>query len=101
LNAKTKSIKDHEILICGSGKAEVSVNRFRYANNLEEKACNYRAWQVPGKRCSHALAFITKINSEVHMDDFVHQYFLLIGSERHMQVNSIQWHPKINGLMLI
>jgi hypothetical protein len=37
LNAKTKSIKDHGVLICGSGKAKVTVNRFRHAVNLEEK----------------------------------------------------------------
>jgi hypothetical protein len=35
LNAKTKTIKDHEVLICGAGTAEVSVNRFRHAMNLE------------------------------------------------------------------
>jgi hypothetical protein len=37
LNAKTKSIKDHEILIRGSGKAEVSVNRFRYATTWRKR----------------------------------------------------------------
>ena len=75
LNAKTKIIKDHEVLICGPIKAEVTVNRFRHAVNLEEKTCSCRAWQVIGKPCNHALAFIAKISSEVLMDDFVHEYF--------------------------
>ena len=75
LNAKTKSIKDHEVLICGPAKAEVSVNRFRNAVNLEEKTCSCRAWQVTGKPCSHALAFIAKISREVQMDEFVPDYF--------------------------
>jgi hypothetical protein len=75
LNAKTKTIKDHEVLICGPRKAEVTVNRFRHVVNLEEKACSCRAWQVIGKPCSHALIFIAKISSEVQMDEFVHEYF--------------------------
>ena len=37
LNAKAKSIKGHEVLICGAGTAEVTVNRFRYAINLGQK----------------------------------------------------------------
>jgi len=37
LNAKVKSIKGHEVLICGAGTAEVTVNRFRYAINLGQK----------------------------------------------------------------
>ena len=75
LNAKTKSIKDHEVLMCGSGKAELIVNTFRHAVNLEEKTRSCRPWQVTRKPYSHALAFIAKISSEVQMDDFVHEYF--------------------------
>src|SRR6266508_620341 len=75
LNAKSKTIKDHEVLICGAGTAEVTVNRFRHAVNLEQKTCSCRAWQVIGKPCSHALAFIAKRSRQVPMDDFVHEYF--------------------------
>jgi malic enzyme len=46
LNAQSKTIKNHEVLICGPGAAEVTVNRFRYAVNLEQKTCSCRAWQV-------------------------------------------------------
>ena len=65
LNAKTKSIKYHEVLICGPTKAKVAVNRFRHAANLDEKTCSCQAWQVTRKPCSHALAFIAKISREV------------------------------------
>ena len=58
-------------------KAEVTVNRFRHAVNLEEKTCSCRAWQVTGKPCSHALTFIAKISREVQMDEFVHEYFFV------------------------
>jgi hypothetical protein len=75
LNAKTKTTKDHEVLICGFAKAKVTVNRFRNVVNLEEKTCICRAWRVTGKPWSHALAFIVKISREVQMDEFVHEYF--------------------------
>jgi hypothetical protein len=75
LNAQSKAIKDHDVLICGPKKAEVTVNRFRHAVNLELKTCTCRAWQVTEKPCSHALAFIAKVSREVQMDEFVHEYF--------------------------
>ena len=45
------------------------------AVNLEQKTCTYRAWQVTGKPCSHALAFLAKLSRKVQMDEFVHEYF--------------------------
>jgi len=78
LNAKTKTIKDHDVLICGAGTAEVTVNKFRHAVNLELKTCSCRVWQVTGKPCSHALAFIAKLSREVQMDEFVHEYFSVV-----------------------
>jgi hypothetical protein len=75
LNAQSKTIKNHEVLICGAGTAEVTVNRFRHAVNLEQKTCSCRAWQVTRQPCSHALAFIAKLSRHVQMDVFVHEYF--------------------------
>jgi hypothetical protein len=75
LNAKSKTIKDHEVLICGDGTTEVSVNRFKHVVDLGQKTCSCRAWQVTGQPCSHALAFIAKQSRHVQMDDFVHEYF--------------------------
>jgi hypothetical protein len=51
------------------------VNRFRYDVNLEQKICTCRAWQVTGKPCTHALAFIAKLSRKVQLDEFVHEYF--------------------------
>lgn len=90
LNAKSKTIKDHEVLICGPAKAEVTVNRFRHAVNLEEKSCSCRAWQVTGKPCSHALAFIAKISREVKMDEFVHEYFSI---DRYRKAYAAKFNP--------
>jgi hypothetical protein len=80
LTAQSKAIKDCEVLRCGHGTAEVSAPTksgalFRYAVNLELKTCSCRAWQVSGKPCRHALAFIAKLSREIHMDDYVHEYF--------------------------
>jgi hypothetical protein len=75
LNAQSKTVKNHEVLICGAGTAEVTVNRFRHVVNLEQKTCSCRAWQVTGQPCSHALAFIAKLSRHVKMDVFVHEYF--------------------------
>jgi hypothetical protein len=75
LNAQSKAINDHDVLIYGPGKAEVTINRFRHAVNLELKTCTYRAWQVTEKPCIHALAFIAKLSREVQMDEFVREYF--------------------------
>ena len=93
LNAKTKSIKDHEVLICGPAKAEVTVNRFRHAVNLDEKTCSCRVWQVTEKPCSHALAFITKISREVQMDEFVHEYFSV---DRFRKAYASKFNPMIS-----
>ena len=80
LIAQSKSIKDHEVLRCANNTAEVTAPTssgaaFRYAVKLELKTCSCRLWQVSGKPCKHALAFIAKLSREVRMDDFVHDYF--------------------------
>jgi len=70
LIAQSKSIKDHEVLRCANNTAEVTAHTssgavFRYAVNLELKTCSCRPWQVSGKPCKHALAFIAKLSREV------------------------------------
>ena len=90
LNAKTKSIKDREVLICGLAKAEVSVNRFRNAVNLEEKTCSYRAWQVTGKPCSMLWLSLQRSVEKSRWMNLSMNTSLLIGSERHMHLHSIQ-----------
>jgi hypothetical protein len=80
LTTQSKAIKDHEVLRCGNNIAEVTAPTssgatFRYAVNLELKTCSCRLWQVSGKPCKHALAFIAKLSREMQMDNFVHDYF--------------------------
>jgi hypothetical protein len=75
LNAEAKTIKHHDVLKCGAGTAEVTVNKFRHAVNLQQKTCSCRAWQVSGKPCTHALAFIAMLSRHAQMDEFVHDYF--------------------------
>ena len=90
---KSKSIKDHEVLICGAGTAEVTMNRFRHAVNLEQKTCTCRAWQVTGKPCSHALAFLAKLSRKVQMDEFVHEYFSV---DRFRKTYAFTFNPMIS-----
>ncbi|TVU22277.1 hypothetical protein EJB05_31961, partial [Eragrostis curvula] len=75
LNAKSKEIKNHDVLPCGGLTAEVSVSLVRYGVNLEEKTCTCRGWQVTGKPCNHALAFIATLTREVNMEEFVYEYY--------------------------
>jgi len=70
LTAQIKEIKDHEVLRCGNKTAEVTAptssgSSYRYAVNLELKTCSCRLWQVSGKPCKHASAFIAKLSREV------------------------------------
>ena len=46
LNAKTKNTKDHGVLICGSMKATVTMNRFRHVVNLVKKQMFIQAWSL-------------------------------------------------------
>ena len=62
LNAEAKTIKNHDVLKCGAGTSEVTANIFRHVVNLQQKTCSCRAWQVTGKPCTHALAFIAKLS---------------------------------------
>jgi hypothetical protein len=90
LNATSKAIKEHDVHLNGHSTAEVIASTIRHAVNLEQKTCSCRVWQVTGKPCNHALAVIAKLDRDVSMDDFVHEYFLLRGLGRLMQVSSIQ-----------
>jgi hypothetical protein len=80
LNNQSKALKDHEVLKCDNNAAEVTAPTssgasFRYAVNLDHKTCSSRLWQVSGKPCKHALAFIAKLSRDVQMDEFVHEYY--------------------------
>jgi hypothetical protein len=67
LNATSKEIKDHEVLIVRGVTAEVTMSTIRHAVNLDGKTCSCRAWQVTGQPCNHALLVIAKLSREVQM----------------------------------
>jgi hypothetical protein len=72
LNDQSKTTKDHEVVKIGDRTTEVTVSNIRHVVNLEQKSWS---WQVTGKPCSHALAFIATLSVEVGMADLVHQYY--------------------------
>uniref|UniRef100_A0A0A8ZXH5 Zinc finger PMZ-type domain-containing protein n=1 Tax=Arundo donax TaxID=35708 RepID=A0A0A8ZXH5_ARUDO len=79
LNAQQKAIKNHEVTQCGDDTAEVSCTTsleflWRHAVDLKAKTCSCRAWQITGKPCSYALAFLGKIR-QIEIDDFVDDYY--------------------------
>jgi membrane-anchored protein YejM (alkaline phosphatase superfamily) len=43
LNATSKEIKDHEVLIVADVTTEVNVSIIRHAVNLDDKTCSYMA----------------------------------------------------------
>jgi hypothetical protein len=42
---------------------------------LDDKTCSYRAWQVTGQPCTQTLLVIARLSREVHIEDFVHEYY--------------------------
>jgi len=95
LTAQSKAIKDCEVLRCGHGTAEVSAPTksgalFRYAVNLELKTCSCRAWQVSGKPCRHALAFIENLVERSTWMTMFMNTSVLPSSKRPILVCSIQ-----------
>jgi hypothetical protein len=73
----SKEIKDREVLIVGGVTIEVTVCILRHVVNLDEKTCSYRAWQVTRQPCNYALLTIAKLSREIHMEDFVHEYYFV------------------------
>jgi membrane-anchored protein YejM (alkaline phosphatase superfamily) len=43
LNATSKEIKDHEVLVVADVTTEVNVSIIRHAVNLDDKTCSYMA----------------------------------------------------------
>jgi hypothetical protein len=75
LNATSKEIKDHEVLIVAGVTTKVNVSTIRHAINLDDKTCSYRAWQVTGQPCTQTLLVIARLSREVHIEDFVYEYY--------------------------
>lgn len=71
LNEKSRDL-DMVVTRNGDFEAEVEVkggSGFRHVVNLEHKTCTCREFQVSGKPCLHAIAFITSIRGR--LEDYV------------------------------
>lgn len=49
-------------------------NHKRHIVDLQNKKCSCREWQVIGKSCKHALAWILS-NRSLQISNFVHEYY--------------------------
>jgi len=79
LNAISKNLKVVKVATCDDGIAEVTIlddwnNQKRHTVDLENHKCSYREWQITGKPCKHALAWICS-NRGVQISDYVHEYY--------------------------
>ena len=76
LNAISKNLKVVKVETCDDGIAEVIIlddwnNQKRHTVDLENHKCSCREWQITGKPCKHALAWICS-NRGVQISDYVH-----------------------------
>jgi hypothetical protein len=78
LKAKTRALG--QMSVCKNRhKAEIfgsyqDMTPWRHVVDLHEHTCSCRAWEVTGKPCRHALAFL-QTERNVDLDSFVHEYY--------------------------
>ena len=72
LNAISKNLKVVKVATCDDGIAEV--NQKRHTVDLKNHKCSCREWQITGKPCKHALAWICS-NRGVQISYYVHEYY--------------------------
>jgi hypothetical protein len=79
LHEISKNMKVVKIMISDEDFAEVTLldewnNQRRHTVDLKNNSCSCREWQVTGKPCKHALAWILS-NRGMKIDDYVHEYY--------------------------
>lgn len=79
LNAATTNLKVVKVARSDDDMAEITLvesdsNTRRHTVHLINQTCSCRKWQVSGKPCNHALAWICS-NRGVEIKDFVSEYF--------------------------
>lgn len=79
LNLISKSLKVVKVARSDDQFAEVTLldqwnNTKRHTVDLQNNSCSCRQWQVTGKPCQHALAWILS-NRGLEIKDFVHEYY--------------------------
>ncbi|XP_062195323.1 uncharacterized protein LOC133898658 [Phragmites australis] len=75
MNAQTRGLGNLKVICGAKDTAEVTeINPdhqvFRHAVNLKNHECTCREWQVSGKPCTHALAFISTYRNH-KMEDYL------------------------------
>ncbi|CAD6252784.1 unnamed protein product [Miscanthus lutarioriparius] len=79
LNAISKILKVVKVATCDDGIVEVIIlddqnNQKRHTMDFENHKCSCREWQITGKPCKHALAWICP-NRGVQISDYVYEYY--------------------------
>jgi hypothetical protein len=79
LNLISNNITDVKVAACDADVAKVTVlddwgNHRRDTVDLLNHNCGCRQWQVTGKPCKHALAWILS-NRGLRIQDYVHEYY--------------------------
>jgi hypothetical protein len=79
LNTISKNLRVVKVSVSDDHFAEVTLidqwnNTRRHTVDLANHKCSCREWQVTGKPCRHALAWILS-NRGLQISDFVHEYY--------------------------
>ena len=78
LNTINKNLKVVKVARSDEDIAEVTLiddwnNHKRHMVDLQGHSCSCREWQITGKPCKHAMAWILS-NRGIKIADFVHEY---------------------------
>ncbi|CAH1427784.1 unnamed protein product [Lactuca virosa] len=76
LNDIAKNLGEYEVTRSCENQAEVKYKGTRWEVNLDEIKCSCRVWQVQGRPCVHAAAFIAFIR-DANWDKYVEPYFTI------------------------
>lgn len=79
LNVISNNLKVVKVKVSDDDIAEVTIlddwnNHKRCTVDLKNHKCSCREWQVTGKPCKHALAWILS-NRGIKIEDYVHEYY--------------------------
>jgi len=79
LNLISNNLKVVKVKVSDEDFAEVTLldewnNQRRHTLDLKNQNCSCREWQITGKPCKHALAWILS-NRGMQIADFVHEYY--------------------------
>ncbi|XP_023739197.1 uncharacterized protein LOC111887270 [Lactuca sativa] len=76
LNDIAKNLGEYEVTRSCENQVEVKYKGTRWEVNLDERKCSCQVWQVQGRPCVHATAFISLIR-DANWDKYVDPYFTI------------------------